>query len=78
MKTTVFFSQLSRAPSSTLTEMVGLDSGGEVARFFFLEKRGNTGIIGKTDIRKHATLSHFLIIKRLRPTLHNSHQDPSV
>ena len=29
---------------------LGLDSGGEVARFFFLEKRENTGILGKTDV----------------------------
>ena len=55
-----------------VVKRVGLNSGGEVARFFFLEKRGNTGIIGKTDAQKHAIPSHFPIIKRSRPALHNS------
>ena len=32
------------------TERVGLDSGGEVARFFFLEVAENTNLKGKTDV----------------------------
>ena len=44
-------------------ERVGSGSGGEVARFFFLEVAGNTDLERKTDVGKHAILSHFPMVK---------------
>ena len=35
-----------------------MDSGGEVARFVFLDLRVNTGIIGKADVGKHIALAN--------------------
>ena len=42
----------------TGNEKVGSDSGGEGCSILFLEVEGNIGIIGKTDVGKHAILSH--------------------
>ncbi len=47
----------------TDVERVGLDSRGEVARFFFLEMAENRSIIGKINEGKHAILSYFPMVK---------------
>lgn len=41
--------------------MVGLDSKGEIAQFFFLEVARNIDLKRKTDVGKQAILSFFPI-----------------
>ena len=45
------------------TEKVGLDFRRKVTRFFFLEVTGNTDLKRKIDVRKHAIISYFLMVK---------------
>ena len=45
---------------SLRTERVGSDSGGEVARFFFLEVARNTDLKGKTDVENMQFKATFL------------------
>ena len=45
------------------TERAGSDFVREVVRFFFLKVTGNTDLKGKIDIKRHAILSYFLIVK---------------
>ena len=45
------------------TEMAGLDFVREIVRFFFLKVTGNTNLKGKINIKKHAILCYFLMVK---------------